>query len=401
MAPRKIFDFPSFDLNHRSPAVSRYHLTESEIDYVRPCTPVQAGIIAQFLHSTGSMYLNHFVMEMDSNADLRALKLAWSSAHEEFEMLRTGFVETNDDKVPFAMVTYKVGTQILPWLHDDHQESICIDRQRSRGRMGSGLMETLKTPPWRLAILEEDSRTLIEFSALHALYDAYALQMILGHVTARYHGRQAPTQRPLEPLLSNILTAISTGSEAEDRFWVEYLREVGLVRFPNLAPNRTRSNATMVVSKSCSRSQSQLETSCSQCGVSVQAAGQAAWARILSAYTGEKCVTFGLVLSGRLTDPDAENVVFPCINTLPIHCQVIDSSLDLMRRILDDGRQLLRYQVTPLSKIQHLTGRARQAMFDTLFVLQKSGDKIRDLPRPWKIIDEVATADVSDSDRWA
>ena len=62
-----------------------------------------------------------------------------------------------------------------------------------------------------------------------------------------------------------------------------------------------------------------LENFCKLKGATIQALGQASWALIISAYTGEANVTFGTVFSGR-TGTSNQAAAFPSISTVPVPC---------------------------------------------------------------------------------
>ncbi|KAK5001217.1 hypothetical protein LTR60_007439, partial [Cryomyces antarcticus] len=136
---------------------------------------------------------------------------------------------------------------------------------------------------------------------------------------------------------------------------------------------------------------SKLEAGLRNANATLQAAGQAAWARILSSYTGELAVTFGVILSGRTTE-NAADVAFPCITTVPVGCQVDRSNKVLLDRMMESNLAIQRHQFTPLPKIQQWTGNPNEALFDTIFAYQKHTSS-KDVDFPWKVVEGEATVD--------
>ncbi len=100
------------------------------------------------------------------------------------------------------------------------------------------------------------------------------------------------------------------------------------------------------------------------------------------------------VLSGRNISPSAERIVFPCITTLPMSCKVQGSNDDLLQQIMSNTTALLKYQFTPLTKIQRMMGHPNEALFDSIFAYQKL-IAFDDEPYPWEQVYEEATVDVS------
>ena len=350
--------------------------------------------MAQFLHSSGSMYLNHYVMELHQSVDLQRLQNAWRVAQDRFDMLRTGFAEVDAGHIPFAMITYKKGEMSLPW--GDQRDCHSVDVERGQETARTEILARLQDPPWRLAVTRRDSKVYLQLSALHSLYDAQSLRTIFHGVHEAYEGRNIAPEVPIESTLGRILQANSASPEGQQDFWQDRMKDVHLSRFPVLTPSRVASNAVVTVKQTCSLSRGQLERRCQERGVTLQAAGQAAWARILSAYTGEASVSYGLVLSGRLAEYDAsQTVAFPCVSTLPICCRLTGKNEDLMRQIMEDTKQLLKNPSTPLSTIQRILGRPREPLFDSIFAYQKMEGPESGRRPPWDIVEEIASADVS------
>ncbi|KAI9831569.1 MAG: hypothetical protein M1819_004800 [Sarea resinae] len=387
------FDFRAFHNKHCQSICQSLSLPAENIEFVRPCTAVQAGMIAQFLHSNGKQYFNHVVMRISPSTDMRKLHQAWKEATKKHEMLRTGFALINDEQYPFAMLTYLKDRVETPWTESVEHADISPIIQEERNRAANYVQRNLHLPSWRLTAIRTGSTSHLQFSAHHALYDAHSLQLILDDVVGFYSGDKIlPAIQP-NYLISTILSA-QDREDDERAFWDAQNDHIFVNRFPNLTPLRVDTKANHVASMVCSATRSDLEDRCKTAGITMQAAGQAAWARLLAAYTGEHSVTFGSVLSGRTICEDAESVAFPCIATLPLACNVQGSNLEFAQQIMSVNSALVRHQSTPLPKIQRWTGHSDQALFDTIFAFQKS---INASPRklPWQVIDEGATVDFS------
>ncbi|KAI9724317.1 MAG: NRPS [Candelaria pacifica] len=388
---RPEFDFTAFDKKHRAAICNSLGIRSRDLQTIRPCTPVQAGMIAQFLHSRGTAYFNSLTLRLAQDVDISTLKDAWIAVAAKYQMLRTGFANVNDTDFSFAMLTYHSKTTRLPW--SERHSSFIKPSSTVKKEIGlnKSSHQMLRLPPWRLLLEENHGTRDLHFSALHALYDAQVLQMILADVASVYYGHSINTEMPLESTISTILYG-NVSDNSTDDFWRAYGRDTYIKRFPNMTPLREESKITKSLSRTCSFTRSHIEDICRQRGVTVQVAGQAAWGRVLSAYTGELCVTFGLVLSGRNMSASAERAAFPCLTTLPVSFKVQGSNGDLLQQIMSITTAVMKHQFTPLTRIQRTMGYPNEPLFDSIFAYQKLMPS-DDEPYPWEEVHEEATVD--------
>ncbi|GAD98283.1 nonribosomal siderophore peptide synthase, putative [Paecilomyces variotii No. 5] len=368
--PVRDFDFVSFETKYRS----------------RVCE--QLNIENAFVHSGGELYFNRVVLRSYAPLDKKLLNEAWGRTVARHEMLRTGFVQLQDQQYPFAMITYHKEALPILWYEGGIESSTGKEALERR----KNILANIHRPPWYLSIETTESSTLIEFAALHAIYDAQSLELVFRDVAAAYNRQSLPDVVPNGPILSNILTSSVLESDTTEGFWKDVLKESQVVRFPDLNPLHPEKGRLSVVSKKSSRPSTLLEAGCRDLGITLQAAGQAAWARLLSAYTGEANVVFGLVLSGRDLSEAANEAVMPCLMTVPCPCRVQDTVRDLTGRIMKLNAGLIKNGRTPLSKIQRWL-KSEQGLFDTLFVYQKLSSGTED-SRPWEVVEDDAKIDV-------
>lgn len=382
------FDFVSFDSEHRKYVESRLNLGDKNIESIRPCTPVQAGMLAEFSNSRGDLYCNRLVLELKQSINLQRLKAAWSNVMARREMLRTGFVYLNNRDFPFAMVTYSPGNLSLPWTERDTRPSEDEFEQQRRS-----MYRNLHLPPWLIVVRNLPSVVELELTLMHSLYDAHSMELIMSDVVAEYQGHSLLRTLPISPVLGSILSAASSTNKDIETFWSDVGSRFQNTSFPNLSPNNVREPATIVRSQCTSKPLDTLNERCKALGVTLQAAGQAAWARLLSIYTGEANVSFGLVLSGRDITHDAQDAVFPCLVTLPFSCSVEGKNQDFISSIMKTNVSLMKYQFTPLSKIQKLL-KTHEHLVDSLFAYQKLSHTKKKV-QFWEVIEDDARIDVS------
>ncbi|KIX01658.1 uncharacterized protein Z518_09384 [Rhinocladiella mackenziei CBS 650.93] len=378
------FDTSAFDEKHRKLLCLNNDIDEAEVESIRPCTHTQSGILSQYLRSNRRLYLNKIYLRLDNDIDLSRLKESWIVAKKTHEMLRTGFAETDHPQIPFAMVTYRPDARQLPWL--DSTSSPTQDGASTKWNDGGVLAEL----PWELQVSTTGASMSLELSILHALYDAQSLDIILRDVACMYRDIQPPKPIAPSPVISQILAM--SRDEGSKPFWLELSADLCSTRFPDMKIYSNKSESFRVTSEQCRLSQTALEKACALIGATTQAVCVSAWSVILSAYTAQTHVTFGIILSGRDFNEEGDNeVAFPCINTVPFAIEVSQDLPDLLKRTVKRCAGVMKHQYTPLSSIKRWAG-IEDELFDTVMVLQKSSSG-RGPQRPWTQVKDDATAE--------
>ncbi|KAF7504018.1 hypothetical protein GJ744_002897 [Endocarpon pusillum] len=357
-----IFDFDAFSDKHISEVCERHCISRQAVEEIRPCTKFQSRVLAGFLRSTGHDYLNSVYYKLEGHVDTRLLRNAWEAVSLRHDILRTGFVEIEDVQCPFAMILYSSRAHALPWLEDDGTAPNDSAYARS-------LLQSLQEPPWRVVIGIQGSRRTMRISMLHALFDARTFELLLDEVATAYRGERLGIVIPIKPCISRILYK-SSSQPADTKAIIGDLSIVPSTRFPDLHSHTPKDGGFHTIEFGCSRSLAQLQASCRKAGVTLQVAGQCAWARLLSAYTGEKAPTFGVVLSGRSVEDGEDSVLFPCISTVPVSIKVEGTTnRALLAAATRQNSALLK---NPFALSQGWSS-AQGDLFDTLFVLQNRG----------------------------
>jgi hypothetical protein len=346
-------------------------------------------MLAIFIRSQGAVYFNRMALRFSTPLDKNRLKEAWSKVMGQHEMLRTGFVHLRDQQQPFAMITYHEDHEEsqIPWFETSLSTACTPDVQEKE------VLENLHQPPWRIEVEASDHISVMHFSALHAIYDAQSLASIFADVRAVYEGKPLATPAKVTAALGPILLEGQSQSESAQNFWKELAPDVQPSKFPDMHPMRSTERSLLGTYICSSQPRKALEDACRDIGVTLQAAGQAAWARLLSAYTGESNVTFGTVLSGRNLSVAAQHAVFPCLVTVPTPLCIDGSNQELLNRTLKRNALLVKHQFAPLSHIQRWLG-SDEPLFDTLFVYQKFASGADDT-EGWDVVEEQTKIDVS------
>ncbi len=236
-SPALDYNFEAFDKEHRESICSKNGLASHAIESVRPCTYVQQGMLAQTLHSNGQEYVNSVWFECLPGTKLSNLMKAWKAVSDSHEMLRTGFVSSDDPKQPFVMVTYRKEDFNFPWFEDDGRSGGNTDNQFTKDDWSqTSILERLGSRPWGISYSCSGKKRILRFTAHHALYDAHSMQLILSDVAREYASGSHATPSSINSLLGPILQRGEEDTEAQQQFWGKEKNKVTVNRFPDLTP---------------------------------------------------------------------------------------------------------------------------------------------------------------------
>lgn len=365
----------SFDRNHRESVLRKLNYATQDIQAVWPCTSTQLGMLSEYSRSGANFYYNTVRLSLGEMTQREPLFRAWKHVALRHTMLRTAFMEVNDEMSPFAMVVH---APTSPLCQENNWFNIS-----TRGENGSSGIDL---PPWTLEYIETEETRLIEWKILHALYDAQSLRTILSDVAAVYQGVELPPVGDISSSLQSILR----GNEApvpEDSLFLKLKEVVQPTKFPDLNIRYQVSSRLHSQRSQLSVDLSKIQASCERLSCTVSIACQAAWAKILASYTGQQSVVFGNIITTRLNDNVSDDVVFPCINTLPI---IVDfnSDMTMTAQISHVQTEIYRNANLSASKVQRSLA-LEDGLFDTVFAFQQTATNLGacDL---WSVTDEAS-----------
>lgn len=380
-------DFPSFEDRYKIQLCTSLKIPESSVAEILPCTPMQDGILSEFLQSSKGLYCNKITLKLLSKYSVADIRAAMSSVTKVHLMLRTGFAQTDDHQHPFTMLCYAASFAAA----DNLQSNLTEPQDWGRSIVGE-IRNGLQRPPWRMLIYEREDQRYIDLVILHALYDAHSLQLILNDFSRALRGQSMSAESDIKIVLKEILQASHCHSKEQRSFWTSQAESLRIAHFPNMNPLQEYEQSFVTLSRQVSRSRAELEDACKEAEFTIQAAAQASWARLLSAYLGEDQVTFGVVFSGR-SSVQAESACFPCVTTLPYSSPVSPRNRDILQSAMNYNSAVRMFQFVPLSRIQRWSGHSREALFDTILAYQRN--TVKSVDWPWLLAEEYSPTDVS------
>jgi aryl carrier-like protein len=383
---KESIDLESFERQHFDQILKESNVPPEDVQSIRPCTSFQTGIISQFLRSERT-YVNAVTIQLRNFSSLSAIQSRLETLVGSHDMLRAGFVPVDDPAFEYATVIYNAGSQ-------DSHVSIAPDQfqlESFREECSSLFHQDISYPPWRIALEVSNSKMVLHLVILHALYDARSLTILIEHLSNVSSNEAPATAFEIDDTLRAIVQS-NQEHDLHQQFWKGELDNASFNRFPNLSPLRTAVIETQSVSITCSMSLSELQNGCQALGVTIQSIGQATWGRLLSTYLGDSHVTFGCVLSGRDISLESQDVVFPCITTVPMPLHITEDDGELLESIMSFNARVRRHQFARPQDIQRWVNRTNEALFDTIFAFQNLGSSTGKLG--WAVLTEIATDEV-------
>lgn len=366
---------------HLGACAEALSLKEGEIETILPTTSTQAGMLASFLRSqqlAGSdgaapaSYVNHSVYEIAPGHDVATVVNAWKSSLARNEMLRTVFVQVDEEVSPFAQCVLSKSS-----------EHAVVNVQRYHGSEFDALVEralkdaetgiSLERPAFRMSLVSAADRNAIILSLAHPIFDGGSLQLMVQDAERAFRGQEPLPRTFVKEAVSR---HFSSDREASGAHWRKELEGNSSEPFPCLRAtqpgvDRDIPDHSIVLSK---LHIDDLRSKARQLSSSPLAVLHAAWSLILFAYTGTTSdITFGSVISDRL-DEDMARCFAPTFVTVPMRVSLprmndtsSPSVAEVTQRLTRANIEALNHLHTPLSSVLSAEG---GLPYDTLFAFQ-------------------------------
>ncbi|GAA1265801.1 hypothetical protein GCM10009677_17410 [Sphaerisporangium rubeum] len=353
-----------------------------ELADVYPLTPVQQGILFHALQAPegSGVYLAQGLYELTGRrVDTVLFQRAWDVVVDRHPALRTAFVwEGVTEPVQVVRDHVTVPFEALDWstLPDDEQQerfAELLEADRARG------FDLAVPPLMRVHLIDRGAgRSWLVWTMHHISTDGWSLPILLAEVSRVYDalslGEQI-TLPPVRPYRDFIAWLAERDLGEAERFWRGYLAgfeaptplPVDRQVTEHWAQDRRRVELSPEVTAG-------LTELARRARVTVGTVAQAAWALLLSRYSGERDVVFGVTVAGRPAElAGMESIVGLFINTLPLRTEVPADVpfAEWLRRLQETQLAAQRYEYTPLVDIQRCSQvRGGVSLFDSIFVVQ-------------------------------
>ena len=346
-----------------------------------PCTPLQSSMLTQTLGSDGSLYVHQHIFEVAEEARLDHLEEAWRKLVERTDIFRTTFRFLKDSKEWLADVD-----RAVDWRWNSHNHSSSLNQTLTETLTEIQESFTFRRhtdfnrPPWAVNMVD---RYWI-LTMHHSLYDGESVALILQDFTALYESAEVPCR----PLFSKAARSIRSIDLSAERYWLKRLENYAGTPLAVLPEGQGRFRS---LQRTLKLDLGHLLHQCRDLDVTLQSVSLLTFARTLAVLMRRDDIVFGHVVRGRtLHDIDAEEVIGPLFNTVPLRIKFDDPevTMDVMLQCIQDmtGESQV-HQHADFGRIKSLWLGAQddrdKKLIESIFTFQRSrGSENNDLLTP-------------------
>ncbi|MEA5622684.1 non-ribosomal peptide synthetase [Nostoc sp. UHCC 0251] len=328
-------------------------------------SPLQQGLLFHSLYDpTSRMYFQQKIFTLQGKLNITAFQQAWQQVVNRHPSLRTIFI-WEELAEPIQVVLERIE---VPWQQQDWRYmSPTEQEQQLQAYLQADSQQRFSLsdgPLMRLALIQTatDIHQLV-WSHHHILLDGWCNSIILTEVFNFYEAFCQGQDLYLEDsrLYRDYIVWLQQQDwSGEDSFWQQALRELpaatklGVDWVSGSLPQQNWGYAQEEITLS-SDVTSSLHSFARQHHLTLNTIIQGVWALLLSRYSGEEDVVFGVTVSGRPADlPGVEAIVGLLINTLPMRVRVPPhvSLLSWLQHLQQQHVEMLQYQYSSLVQIQ-------------------------------------------------
>jgi hypothetical protein len=293
-------------------------------------------------------------------------------------MLRTAFT-TAALAEPLQIVEKAVD---LPWREEDLRGQPAAEQETriqalAEGERARGF-DLAKAPLLRLTLVRlGEERYELLWTTHHLYIDGWSWPIVFREVASNYAAlRAGSAPSPAEGCsYGRYIRWLSQRTVNSEAFWKAELAGLAEPTPLDLGFSDARDEGPAEEMLALPSSETELLQSLArQQKVTLSSLIQAAWALVLSHYSGAADVVFGAAFSGRPPElPGIEHLIGPCVNNVPVRARISrgEPIASLAMQLQQRQPELSLHQYVPLAKLQGWSGvPSRLRLFDSLIVFQ-------------------------------
>ncbi|MEM6398887.1 MAG: amino acid adenylation domain-containing protein, partial [Cyanobacteria bacterium P01_D01_bin.116] len=352
------------------------------IENIYQLSPLQQGILFHCLYSPESaVYFVQLCYILRGNINVTAFEKSWQQVVDSHTALRTAFYWENLEK-PHQIVYRKI--QVFLEQHDWRSISLSEQRQQLDNFLESERKKGFNfslAPLMRLNLIRvADDSYYFVWSKHHLILDGWSTALVLKEIAKVYEAFCQGQNVPLATTsYGNYISWLQQQdlSKSED-FWRQLLKGIKAptsltsLQVHRLSDQEEKHNQqTIKLSKVTTDA---LRYVARQYGLTLNTLMQGAWAILLSRYSGEEDVLYGVTVSGRPPElPKVESTVGMFINTLPLRVKLAgeDFLLPWLVQLQAQLVEMRQYEYSPLVEIQEWSEIPRGLpLFESILVFE-------------------------------
>lgn len=355
------------------------------VEHSYPLSTLQHGMLFHnLMEQSSGVDIEQIVMTLDETLDLDFFVQAWEQVVSRHPVMRTAF-EWEGRAEPRQSVYERVELpiEIFDWRGIDtrSQERDLDDFLQSDRTRGFDLASA---PLFRLAVVRTSmSRSIVVWTFHHALLDGTSYRIAIREIFSLYdalvEGRELDFDTP-RPYSDYVGWERTQDQSRAETFWRQRLGDVAnptplVIDRENLKQPGVRYERRQHEKKLSEFLTDSLRKTAAANGVTLNTVMQAAWALLLSAYSGEDDVIFGATRACRHSDlKGLSSMLGLFINTLPMRVKVDGTVSDVLKAVREQHVELRDFENSPLVNIQEWSGiGSGSPLFESIIVFDNSG----------------------------
>ncbi|KAJ4299243.1 hypothetical protein N0V90_004487 [Kalmusia sp. IMI 367209] len=335
-------------------------VSKDKIQDAYPTSPLQEAFVALSIKQPGAYVAQH-ILALAESVDIKKFKASWERAVQEIDLLRTRIAQLQSgDFVQAVLVEDPIAWRDVNSLVEAERETTTVPSYLGGKLATYTLVHTIS------------SERYFVWTIHHALYDGWSIPFMLQRVEEIYQAGLSAI--PKVPYTRFIQYLINSSRDASTAYWKHNLTGAAAYQFPQ----QLHSNANGPPSGQTLQHTAQL-TPQRHTEITPSTVIRAAWALLISAYTGSNDVVFGETLTGRdIAVAGVTEICGPTLTTVPTRVQISQQAtvLDLLKSIAQGATERIPHQHFGLSEIKRIDEDTSSACdFQNLLAIQTGSEK--------------------------
>lgn len=347
-----------------------------------PLTALQTGLLFHTVNTPGcEAYAVQLVWGLPHNCNLVALKNAFKILLHRHPLLRTDF-EWKGLAQPMQHVRAHVE---LPWHAYDWTNSNSKEQEMRLDLFLKTDRQTnfslARAPLMRVHIIElAKEQYHIVVTMHHILLDGWSMATLikeLGDIYNAYISHNS-LALPQAPSFFSYIDQLQTQNQSPaKKKWKKYLN--GFYTPTDLPIIKKQNQKTLIDYQEHTlgfefKTSNQIELFCQKYQITLSTLMQATWALVLTRYTGQQDVIFGLTTSVRPSNiKNIETMIGPAINTIPFRVKINEhqTTINFLKKIQETFVDLLDISSSSLADIHSWSSIEKgEHLFNTILVVE-------------------------------
>lgn len=368
-------------------------LDRNQIEEMMALTPTQAGMLYHYVaEEKPAAYMQQLILELAGQVDMQQMAAAWQHVANMNEMLRTVYRwDKLDHPVQIVLKQKELPVEqrdLAAYSLEEQAEQITSLRKQHQRE---GL--DIAVNPVRIVVCRlSDHAACMLISWHHLVFDGWSNGILLQEWLSAYaffYAGEQPVLRVKTPFKTYLRWQQSQDQAPLESYWRRYLldcepspvfpyeADAELVESSgstaDIAKERQDAPGFEVKLKLDGAIAEEIASFTRSQEITPAALYYAAWGLLLHHYTQSDDVVFGTTVSGRpAVVAGIEEMVGMFIATIPLRLQTVGltSADDCLRSIHRALKERDGMEYAPLVDISRYAGRAGEALFDTIVVLE-------------------------------